>query len=328
MRRRRTTIETKYLIIIGIFVVLLIGGGLTSYFSRSDKGITEVKIPPETLEYLKRLSAALGDLRFDFFKGKKGDWTGKQDDAEANKYGLQKLENQFFVAYFHDHDESKASLSMEKATEAISRMRQVFGQYPLPTERKLPLYIAKDAEEYANLSGSSITESRACAVIFFYSDGNTFCKGLYFAPSTYQSGEDIASGIVAHELAHYVYFDKVSFSVRYLLPIWFTEGIAEYTAERTEFLPLVKEAILNHRLIPISELSSSENLFKTGALIYGEGCTAFLTIESRFSLLRITQLISNSYTGRTIEASFLKVLGLSLKEFDLIWLAQLNIIFG
>jgi hypothetical protein len=262
------------------------------------------------------------------FGGKKGDWTGKQDDAEANKYGLQKLENQFFVVYFHDQDESKAPFTIQKATAAIARMRQVFGHYPPPAGRKLPLYIANDAEEYANLSGSSITESRACAVIFFYSDGNTFCKGLYFAPSTYQSGENIAAGIVTHELAHYVYFDKVSFSVRYLLPIWFTEGIAEYTAERTEFLPLVKEAILNHRLIPISELSSSENLFKTGSLIYGEGCTAFLTIESRFSLPTITRLLSDSYTGHTIEESFQQVLRLSLKEFDVIWLAQLNRFFG
>jgi hypothetical protein len=322
-------LQLKHFIISILAVIVLIGGGLTAYYGNRDVGITETEIPPETIDYLKKLAKSLSDLNFDFKKGKKTDWTNNDDDKQALDRGLEKEENEHFIVYFHGPDREKAKFTINKATEAIGLMKDTFGRYPYPEDtnkRKLPLYVCRDGEEYNRLSGSDMSRSRACALIWFYTDGSTLCSGLYFAPNTYKPGQDSAAKTIAHELSHFVYFDKLKADHRYEVPPWFTEGIAEYASKGTDFLPSVKQALRDGNLIPITELSTGDKRFLVAPIVYGEGQTAFLAVEDRYSKNDVKELVDASYQY-DMDGSFKEAIQKNLVAFEQEWLVYLRFKF-
>jgi len=316
----------KHYVISIMTVIILIGAGLTAYYGNRDVGITETEIPPETMEYLKKLAKSLGDLNFDFKSGKKTDWTGKDDDKRAIDRGLEREENEFFVVYFHGQDRERAMFTINKAAESIEMMKETFGRYPYPSDkdgRKLPLYVCKDAEEYKRLSRSDMNRSRACAMIWFYQDGSTLCEGLYFAPTTYTPGNESAARTIAHELAHYVYFDKLKANHRYDIPTWFTEGMAEYASRNTEMISLVERALRGGNLMSLTELSQGDNRFLTKSIVYGIGVTAFLAIDDLYTRDDVRELIDASYKYN-IDGSFRQAIQKNLSEFEKEWLTYLQ----
>ncbi len=127
--------------------------------------------------------------------------------------------------------------------------------------------------------------------------------------------------ILQHELVHAVINDMFyGGSVQSRLtgnaleiPLWFNEGIAEYTAAGydTETGLYIRDAIINDYLPPISRLG--------GFLAYRGGQSLWNFIVEEYGRNKITEIFQNMKNLRSVEGAFQRSLGLTIEELSERW---------
>jgi len=128
--------------------------------------------------------------------------------------------------------------------------------------------------------------------------------------------------VLHHELVHAVINDMfyggsiqsvVSGDVRLRIPLWFNEGIAEYSALGwdTETDMFIRDAVINGYLPPIPRLG--------GFFAYRGGQAVWNYIVEEYGREKIGEIFQRLKLTRNIESAFKQSLGLNLQELSSRW---------
>jgi peptidase MA superfamily protein len=308
-------------------LLLLAGMITTAYLGRKSPGISDVQIPPETKEYLEQLARVIGDLRFVRKEGRARDRTNKQEDEEADERGFRKLEGENFLVYYHSQDRARARDVLEYAESSKARMLEVFDHFPtaeLKRGRRLPVYLASTESEYYDLSKVT-TGSIACVTTDVYDDG--LVATMYVSPEVFARDGEYARKVIVHEVAHYTHFDVVDLKNIRNLRMWFTEGLASYTAREEYRLRYAEQAYRERRLIPLAELSAYTNAEAYRSpniqLFYSEGHSVLQMVEQIYGRKTLTSLVVTASQKTDIGGAVVLVLNLTLGQLNTAWLNHL-----
>ena len=125
-----------------------------------------------------------------------------------------------------------------------------------------------------------------------------------------------------HELVHAVFNDMfyggsvqsiISNNIQLVFPLWFEEGLAEYTALGwdTNTDMFIRDAVINGYLPPIPRLS--------GYYAYRGGQSVWNFIVEEYGREKIAEILNRIKTSRSIEYGFVQSLGLSIEELSERW---------
>ncbi len=154
-----------------------------------------------------------------------------------------------------------------------------------------------------------------------------FIKGRVVVPSN-GSIRDFKK-VIRHELVHVFTHSK---HYRVLkdhrkthypaLPLWFTEGLAEYWSEgwNEEAEMFIKDAVLHNYLVPLEQMYSIYGTF----LMYKEGQAILKFIADQYGEHKIMQLIENTWKEDNFSNVMKLTLDLNYQEFDKQWLYHLK----
>jgi len=97
------------------------------------------------------------------------------------------------------------------------------------------------------------------------------------------------------------------------IPLWYSEGMAEYTSLGwdTNTDMFIRDAVINNYLPPVQRLG--------GYFAYRGGQSVWNFIAEEYGRQKITEIMQNLYTRRSVEAAFQRSLGLSMEEFSNRW---------
>ncbi|MEO1022013.1 MAG: hypothetical protein AAFW89_05665 [Bacteroidota bacterium] len=127
---------------------------------------------------------------------------------------------------------------------------------------------------------------------------------------------------IHHELVHAVFNDMfyggtitsiVSNNIQLVFPLWFEEGLAEYTALGwdTNTDMFIRDAVINNYLPPIQYLS--------GYYAYRGGQSLWNFIAEEYGREKIAEILRRIKTSRNIEFAFAQSLGLTIPELSDRW---------
>ncbi len=120
-------------------------------------------------------------------------------------------------------------------------------------------------------------------------------------------------GPMVHELTHLV----VDYSTGGNYTRWFTEGIAQYTEVKLTGCPLELKQIRDpDEIYPLSRMDREFDTLADQTLAYAESFQALNYLVDKYGEASLGKILSNLSRGRTMEASFRAVLGISLARFE------------
>lgn len=122
-----------------------------------------------------------------------------------------------------------------------------------------------------------------------------------------------------HELVHAFINDMyyggtlssiIANNIQLVLPLWFEEGLAEYVSNGwdTNTDMFIRDAIINNWLPPIPQLG--------GYLSYRGGQAMWNYIVEEYGRAKITELMQNVRTLRSVPAAFQSSFGMTIEEFS------------
>lgn len=127
---------------------------------------------------------------------------------------------------------------------------------------------------------------------------------------------------IHHELVHAVFNDMfyggsvnsiIQNNIQLLFPLWFEEGLAEYTALGwdTNTDMFIRDAVINNYLAPIK--------FLNGYYAYRGGQSLWNYIVEEYGREKIAEILQNIKTSRSVEYGLVSSLGLNIEELSKAW---------
>ena len=308
------------------FIDILVSLGIAGWFffsisvfnmGQDSPPLKDAKIPPETIEFFKKIPDYIG-LKFRF--------NPNPDPADWGKYydgDLLYVEDTCFIVYYVAKDSAverpKADLTLELAHDAIPHSFDVMKSYPYPylqKNRKLPIYIANSNDAYQSIieeiyggdGGSSVG-----IYIFEYSSMGSMALGIVLSPEAWTAFDDDRTEsyrkTLWHEMNHYIYYANFDFATVAVPPLWFTEGLAEYFAGNEIRSQSVQKSKLN-------DYSLEDDFLNSDA--YWVGYTAFLYLEENKGKSNVSNLVTASYS-QNLNSALRSSNNISRKDWDSGW---------
>ncbi len=135
--------------------------------------------------------------------------------------------------------------------------------------------------------------------------------------------------VIQHELVHVFVRSKMNRVLKDHrktshagLPLWFTEGIAEYWAEGwdSQAEMILRDAVLNDHLVPLARMDAIYGTF----LMYKEGQAICKFIAENFGEEKLHLLIDNLWKVGEFSQVMKLTIGLNYEEFDQKWIYDLK----
>jgi hypothetical protein len=154
-----------------------------------------------------------------------------------------------------------------------------------------------------------------------------FIKGRVVIPSNGNIHQ--FKHVIQHELVHVFVRSKMNRVLKDHrktnhagLPLWFTEGIAEYWAEGwdSQAEMILRDAVLNDHLVPLSRMDAIYGTF----LMYKEGQAICKFIAENFGEEKLHLLIDNLWKVGEFSQVMKLTIGLDYQEFDQKWIYDLK----
>ena len=215
---------------------------------------------------------------------------------------------------------------MQYAHEAIPRLEDIIGKYYYPEDmngRKVPIYLAKGNEDYSALykkiSGGSDAGNSDGVTIYEVSPSGLFLKGIILKGSSVFSSDTYHREVQWHEMTHYCFGASLDYSQRINLPMWCTEGIAEYTGitdRRPRFSQKEIEMMRN-------DCDLSAPYFPYVFEVYSGGHCIFCYMEDKYKVSGVKAFLQTLYLSG-IPASMEKNFKTTVKKFESDWKANLD----
>jgi len=226
----------------GIFgsVVLLAfcaSSGVTNYYARHD---LPIRLPKETLDFLKNLTGNLKDINIDL-KKPPTDWLNPP--VAPGTSGV--AEDDLFIVRYPSDKAGLGAYILKEAHNNIALLEDLFGWYPLPHKyfnRRLEINLY----ESEGACGENCPKGTLGLINLAISPshGHAFIEGIHLNPILYSNWSKDGSQkdelafhrlatVLRHEMAHAAYFSGLSMGNQIRHPHWVVEGIAEYAGEST-----------------------------------------------------------------------------------------------
>lgn len=228
------------------------------------------------------------------------------------------LKTTHFDVYFYPEMRELAEIGASIAEEAYSRLESKLNHN---IGRRIPLIF------YSNHSHFQQTNTIPNMIPEGVGGFFEFIKGRVVIPANGSIHE--FKHVINHELVHVFTHSKVNRVLKDHrktsspgMPLWFTEGIAEYWSEGwdSQAEMVIRDAVLNGYIVPLSQMDAIFGSF----LMYKEGQAICKFIAERYGEEKLLQLLENIWKGGTFSEVLKLTIGLNYREFDEQWLYDLK----
>lgn len=235
-----------------------------------------------------------------------------KNKIQYNRFDWQILWGEHVDVYFYPQEQTLARLALAYAEESYAVLEQRFQHHPF---RRIPLIIYSSHQhfEQTNVSPGFIPEGVA---------GFTeFLKRRVALP--FNGSYADFKHTLRHELVHAFQLSKLSETFRLharaqrtMLPLWWTEGLAEFwsSTQDTEDRMFVRDLVLKRRLPTLQQLT-----YAYGFLVYPLGAQIHTYLADRFGEEHTAQMYEELWKYGSFEDAFRAVYGISLEELDREW---------
>ncbi|NPD22511.1 hypothetical protein [Corallococcus exiguus] len=126
--------------------------------------------------------------------------------------------------------------------------------------------------------------------------------------------------LLLHELTHSLMWQasaSVSDWTKKGIPIWFSEGMASYTASQGYRVPSLEDlSRFLHQYPQADPLARAESLYETeNATVYGAAHHAFTFLMERYGEARVRGVLASMRRGQDFTGGFLEAIGLPVDAF-------------
>lgn len=322
--------QNALVIILEWLLAVTIGSFIAFFLFRNlfgeQRPLTNADIPQSTIDWFNGLIDGGSDIGGTL--GPDGrdssDWQQYTGDED-----LLKLEDEYFVVFYSAKDSvvqrKKALICQRYAHEAIPKAELFMKNYPYPSQlngRKLPIYLGKDMAHFKAISKKIAGYTPSSGVVGFFSfqygaDG-LYTKGIFISPATWEVPDLLIDdntkdkefkATLWHEMNHFMFFAKWNYFQPTTPSLWFTEGLAEYFSEYYNRLKTVG----NHKKYEL------QNDFRDGNSEYWVGYSAFLCLENRYSISKVSDVVFQSYDNSVDKSLSLAIPGYNLSSWNDDW---------
>lgn len=294
---------------------------------KDQKPLRYADVPQETIDWINSLGEGLDDI-FSTFNPipRPTPWDNGGDIGKDPESGLAKLEDDYFIIYFPESLTEKAKLTLHFANEAIPRMEDIIGKYYYPSDmngRKVPIYLAvaqKDFDRLLNKFGCSGDYTNVDGItIYEISPSGLFLQAIVLKGSSVFRNDTYHREVQWHEMTHYCFAASLDYNHRINLPMWCTEGIAEYTGiigRRPSFTQ--KEIDMMRK-----DCNLSAHHFPYVFEVYSGGHSIFCYMEDTYRVSGVKSFLQTVY-GEGISVSMQQNFSKTIPEFEKDWKANLD----
>ena len=248
-----------------------------------------------------------------------------RNKVQYEKFHWQILKTEHFDIHFYPEEEAAVREAARMAERWYGRLSQVFGR-EFKDRKSIILYADQSDFQQTTVIGGLIGEGTG---------GVT--EGLRERVVLPLTGDfEDTDHVLGHELTHVFQYDILKdrhgrqgsvtvSSVQVNLPLWFIEGMAEYTSlgrYAPETAMYLRDALVRDALPDVEKLSRDPRLFP-----YRWGHAYWAYVGGRWGDLVIGRLFARA-TRIGIEAAMQEVLAIDLKQFSKDWKAAIREAYG
>lgn len=294
---------------------------------KDQKPLRYADVPQETIDWINSLGEGVNDIISSFDPiPRPTPWDNSGDVGKDPESGLTTLEDECFIVYYPSSLAKKAKQTLEYAHQAIPRMEDIIGKYYYPSDmngRKVPIYLAVENDDYC-----AVIRKFGCRGDYSSSDGITiydispsglFLKGIVLKGSSVFRNDTYHREVQWHEMTHYCFAASLDYNQRINLPMWCTEGIAEYTGIVDRRPRFSKSQIDQMR----KDCDLSAPYFPYVFEVYNGGHSIFCQMEDRYKVEGVKSFLQTLYS-KGISTSLKENFSIDIKAFEADWKANLE----
>lgn len=229
------------------------------------------------------------------------------------------VQTSHFDIYFTGNGETLADFTTHAAEDALAKIQESF-KYSINNRVTIIIYNSQNDFQETNVTDSYLSEGIEGFTELFKNRVVVQFHGSYKQ----------FRHLIHHELVHAVMNDMfyggslqniISNNITIQIPIWFSEGMAEYQAlgwdEDTDMY--IRDAAINEYLPDVQNLS--------GYFAYRGGQAVFYYIAKKYGKEKIGELVNALRSFGTVDAALKQTIGLNLKEFNERWKKDIKRVF-
>ena len=312
-----------------LFVFILMAFVLVKIYDKGkdQKPLRYADVPQETIDWINSLGNGLNDIVSTFNPIPiPTPWDNGGDVGKDPESGFLTLEDEYFIIYYPESLEKKAKQTLQLAHEAIPRMEDIIGKYYYPSDmngRKVPIYLAKAQADFNALMGKFGCKGDYTNVdgitIYDISPSGLFLRAIALKGSSVFRSDEYHKEVQWHEMTHYCFAASLDYNQRIDLPMWCTEGIAEYTGivgKRPHFSASEIEMMRKD-----CDLSAPH--FPYVFEVYNGGHSIFCHLEDRYKVAGLKAFLHTLYS-KGIPSSLKENFSTTVPAFEADWKSSLD----
>lgn len=241
-----------------------------------------------------------------------------RNKVHYNQFEWHVLRTEHFDIYYYPEMETLAEIGAFYAEESYNFLKNKFNQNILI---RIPLVFYSSHFHFQETNTISYLIPQGLGGFF------EFIKGRVVIPSDGNMAQ--FRHTIRHELVHVFMKSTVERTLkdhRILqfreVPLWFTEGLAEYWSEgwTSDAEMILRDLVLNSRLFPLGRMASIWGTY----LMYKEGQSILKTIAETYGEDKILRLLHNVWKSEDFSQVMKLTLGQNYNEFSEAWEYQLE----
>ncbi len=312
-----------------LFVFILMAFVLVKIYDKGkdQKPLRYADVPQETIDWINSLGNGLNDIVSTFNPIPiPTPWDNGGDVGKDPESGFLTLEDEYFIIYYPESLEKKAKQTLQLAHEAIPRMEDIIGKYYYPSDmngRKVPIYLAKAQADFNALMGKFGCKGDYTNVdgitIYDISPSGLFLRAIALKGNSVFKSDEYHKEVQWHEMTHYCFAASLDYNQRIDLPMWCTEGIAEYTGivgKRPHFSASEIEMMRKD-----CDLSAPH--FPYVFEVYNGGHSIFCHLEDRYKVTGLKAFLHTLYS-KGIPSSLKENFSTTVPAFEADWKSSLD----
>ena len=312
-----------------LFVYILMAFVLVKIYDKGkdQKPLRYADVPQETIDWINSLGNGLNDIVSTFNPIPiPTPWDNGGDVGKDPESGFLTLEDEYFIIYYPESLEKKAKQTLQLAHEAIPRMEDIIGKYYYPSDmngRKVPIYLAKAQADFNALMGKFGCKGDYTNVdgitIYDISPSGLFLRAIALKGNSVFKSDEYHKEVQWHEMTHYCFAASLDYNQRIDLPMWCTEGIAEYTGivgKRPHFSASEIEMMRKD-----CDLSAPH--FPYVFEVYNGGHSIFCHLEDRYKVTGLKAFLHTLYI-KGIPSSLKENFSTTVPAFEADWKSSLD----
>jgi len=250
--------------------------------------------------------------------------TAQMDSFGKNKvqyrnFAWSFIQTDHFDIYFTNDGHHLAQFTAVAAESAYASMSRLF-RYQLVNRVPLIVYNSHNEFQQTNVISEYMEEGIGGVTELF--------KNRVVVP--FEGDYRKFRHVIHHELVHAVMNDMfyggsiqsiISNNITLQLPLWFSEGLAEFEALRwdTDSDMFLRDATVHEYLPPIKQLY--------GYFAYRGGQSVFYYIANKYGEQKIGELLNKIKSTRSVETGLRNSIGLSLEELSERWEKEQKVMY-